>query len=429
MKKMQCGLLLGAFLFFASVAAHSEVLTYGNESEFMAAAASFGYATFQEGFEDAGVWGALRTPDNAESATSQGITWRANLSGNRITTSSGAARSGLWGMFSTPHGDLIGAPFDSQRDGIAGATPRTIHALGIWVRSNTPGARIRMIIDGVTVDFEDTVLTTETLFYGVIDTSGFSTFEVYETEGKTEDAKFIFFDDAIIGRTGGESFSLGVGIPHVTGNGGIWKTILQVDNNAPTQASFSIALHDGGTEVYSGLFSTAGLGRTIIDLRELVPGITSGTGYILYNNSLFNFRLFYENLQGGGLAEFTLAEAKDTQIGFYFNDLSPKIEWKAITVTNMSDAPASVTLHAVGADQILDSVVMTINPYDKRTGYYTNWFPGIAFTQIERIIAVSSVAGLCGVAISGNADSSLLLFTPVTPAPGFDPGAGGVPLL
>jgi hypothetical protein len=116
-------------------------------------------------------------------------------------------------------------------------------------------------------------------------------------------------------------------------------------------------------------------------------------------------------------------------VGFYFSDFSPNIAWKAIAVANMSGDPASVTLHAVGGGRLLGSAALALGANDKRVGHYTTWFPEIDFHQIERIIAVSSAAGLCGVTISGNADSSRLLFTPAAPAPGFSPGGFTGPII
>jgi hypothetical protein len=46
--------------------------------------------------------------------------------------------------------------------------------------------------------FMRTVLFSLTLFFGVIDTGGFNTFEALETEGVIEDQEFIFADDFTI---------------------------------------------------------------------------------------------------------------------------------------------------------------------------------------------------------------------------------------
>ena len=64
-----------------------------------------------------------------------------------------------------------------------------------------PFARINFILDGTTVeDFETIQLGTTFLFFGVIDTNGFNSFEIRETEGAVGDEKFIFADDFTFGK-------------------------------------------------------------------------------------------------------------------------------------------------------------------------------------------------------------------------------------
>ena len=199
-------------------------------------------------------------------------------------------------------------------------------------------------------------------------------------------------------------------IPHVTGNGGFWKTILQVDNNGVAEASFTITLYDAGRQVVEREFSVAGLGRSVINLRDL-GGVENGSGQVTSTSDLLDYRLNYESIPSGGLAEFLLNDDKYENMGFYFTDYTPSIVWKAIAVDNPNDVPADVTLYAIGSSSILGMTSLTLAPQSKTDGLYTKWFPGVAFGDIKRIIAASG-APLTGVAISGNADNSLLLFTP-----------------
>lgn len=199
-------------------------------------------------------------------------------------------------------------------------------------------------------------------------------------------------------------------IPHVTGNGGFWKTILQVDNNGATEASFTITLYDAGRQVDESEFSVAGLGRSVIYLRDLAA-VENGSGQVTSTSALLDFRLNYESIPSGGLAEFLLNDGKYENLGFYFTDYTSSIVWKAIVVNNPNDIPANVTLYAVGSSRILGTVSLALEAHSKTDGLYTKWFPGVAFGEIKRIIAASD-APLTGVAISGNADNSLLLFTP-----------------
>ena len=210
-------------------------------------------------------------------------------------------------------------------------------------------------------------------------------------------------------------------LPHITGTGGIWGTYLQVDNNHLLPASFTLTLYDDGQQVSQDNFTVDGLSESVIDLKNVAPSLASGSGMITYSNDLLNFRLSYENNSGGGVAEFRLSDERDPILGFYFSDFSSEIAWKAIAVTNLNAVSAGIKLYALGNGRVLGSADMTLAPYSKSVGFYTTWFPGVAFNDIKKIIAVSPVA-LCGVTISGSADSSLLLFTAAAGVSSFDSG-------
>ncbi|MBC8231591.1 hypothetical protein H8E77_18735 [bacterium] len=182
---------------------YAAVFTYTNEVRYLNALAAFGYSSFQEGFEDDAIWGSVRTtipggPQTAKSITSLGITWTANNDNGEVTTGNGPARRGQWGFFCLPHGDFP----NGITDGFIGTSAATLFGFGGWVETNTPPAAINIIIDDIKViDFEDVPLDTRHRFFGVIDTNGFTKFEIRELEGTLGDQKFIFADDFTFGKS------------------------------------------------------------------------------------------------------------------------------------------------------------------------------------------------------------------------------------
>jgi hypothetical protein len=180
-------------------------LTCWVESEFVAELTALGYATYGESFEEGSIWPLA--PDGATSVTDLGIAWTANLAGNELETGSGAAYSGARGVFSIPHGVTSGPLLTPQRDGFIGTSVGTLIGVGGWLRSNTPPAKVQFVLTSPpnppeVVDFGDPTLSGAHRFFGVIDTRGFSTFEVVETEGVVGDQKLIFADDFTFAVTG-----------------------------------------------------------------------------------------------------------------------------------------------------------------------------------------------------------------------------------
>lgn len=181
----------------------ADIFTYLDESDYLTDLSALTLNAVQEGFEDDSVWGTARFPATASSITSQGVTWTSNNAISQVTTSSGAALSGSWGLFSYPHGDFSGPDHsDDIPDGFRGTSTTTLYAIGGWIRTGTPFAGISLSLDSAPVDFgelpgggDPTVIGTTAKFFGVIDTSGFSEFLWQETEGTFDDQKFIFADD------------------------------------------------------------------------------------------------------------------------------------------------------------------------------------------------------------------------------------------
>ena len=197
-------------------------VTYIDETAFLADLAALGYAPVHEGFEGDVAWGDTRGQIVA-TVTSLGMVWTANNTTSGITTGTGPAVTGQYGFYSIPHGSYTNpAPgvtcFTPGEcgDGWRGrAADRLIYAIGGWVETNTPYAKIGLFIGEYPdneVDFGETcdppgsencygnsTIDTTPRFFGVIDTDGFERFEYREMEGKLEidggDIKYIFSDD------------------------------------------------------------------------------------------------------------------------------------------------------------------------------------------------------------------------------------------
>jgi len=210
-------LVVAMLSFGATEPASAEMTVYTDEAAYLNALSNLSVGTLQEGFEDDGAWGPSRSPLTVASVTRSGIVWTSNFVANRIKTGGGPVRTGLWGLLSDPHGDpdrqtsillcdVESVPTECyQHDGIEGTTAQGASALfgvGAWI-TGTAGGNILFVLDGNEanpVDFGDQgVVTAAHKFFGVIDTAGFRTFEIRETEGKTGDEKFIGADDVILG--------------------------------------------------------------------------------------------------------------------------------------------------------------------------------------------------------------------------------------
>lgn len=197
-------------------------VAYIDEASFLADLGSLGYVQVHEGFESEAVWGVTRDQVVAQ-VTSSGMVWTANNPTSGITTGTGSALTGLYGFYSIPHGSYNNPPpgvtcFTPGEcgDGWRGrAADGLIYAIGGWVETNTPFAKIGLFLGEYPdneVDFGETcdppesencygnsTIGTTPQFFGVIDPDGFERFEYRELEGKLEidggDIKYIFSDD------------------------------------------------------------------------------------------------------------------------------------------------------------------------------------------------------------------------------------------
>ena len=186
------------------------VVTYTDEALFLADLAALGLSRTQEDFESEATWGDVRSDivggnHTAPEKTRLGITWTTNNDTSEVTTSEGAARRGQWGFYSLPHGNFADGVDchlpGNCGDGWISTGAWTLYAAGGWVRTNTPPAKVAIILDGDRanlIDFGDPVLTGYN-FYGVIVADGATSVEFREMEGKAEEQKFIFGDDFSFG--------------------------------------------------------------------------------------------------------------------------------------------------------------------------------------------------------------------------------------
>lgn len=189
-----------------------DFLTCWNESAFLAMATYHGFGQFQEGFEDDVVWGSVRVPFALPSVDSQGIRWQSNHpdppASNPISTSNGAARTDMWGVYDPNHGYATGielqcdvdAPADSclYNDGFTGIRETGLDPLfgvGGYITGSW-GAKVAISLDDG-VPFGGGLVGGGYQFYGVIDLSGlgFTQFEFRELDGKVGQALFVWGDD------------------------------------------------------------------------------------------------------------------------------------------------------------------------------------------------------------------------------------------
>ncbi|MBZ0267061.1 hypothetical protein K8I85_02810, partial [bacterium] len=185
-----------------------------NENAYRAKLAGFGFATFDEGFENPLAWGGVRTPDTAISVSHKGIEWRSNHpdppASNPVTTSNGAAHSGQWGAYDANHGYATGSPgicdVDNPpvhclyHDGLTGTREpggAALHGVGAYVRG-TYGANVGILLDGG-APFGGGKMGLGSYFFGAIDASpaGFSQFRFRELDGKVGQALYVWLDDFV----------------------------------------------------------------------------------------------------------------------------------------------------------------------------------------------------------------------------------------
>ena len=188
------------------------VFTCWKEAPYLAKLGELGFGTFQEGFEDDAAWGSARSPNTVLSVLSQGITWQTNYPdppvSNEITTGSGPARTGLWGVYDPFHGYATGTSAECDidnppthclyKDGLTGTIGGTLYGVGGFF-TGTAQPNLAMILDGGMPIGLGRLSTGGHQFFGVIDAGGFSTFRFEDTDGKVGQQRLVFADDFTFG--------------------------------------------------------------------------------------------------------------------------------------------------------------------------------------------------------------------------------------
>ena len=160
---------------------------------------------FVESFEGV-AWDGVRSPGTAPSILSKGITWTTNHQGiTEITTGTGAARTGMRGVYDYNHGTGTGSTAECagdnppahcfRHDGFSGISPDVLYGVGGYIKGKY-GANVDIILDGTPHNAGP--VSSGHRFIGVIDTAGFNAFEFRELEGTIEQLLNIFGDDFTI---------------------------------------------------------------------------------------------------------------------------------------------------------------------------------------------------------------------------------------
>jgi PKD repeat protein len=190
------------------------------ESSYLVKLAELGYSTFQEGIEGA-EWDVARSPVSVASVTSMGIEWTSNHPTNNITTGTGPARTGVYGVYDPSHGFATGSVDDCDvdnpdpltcllYDGFSGTRVggvSVLHGAGGYITGSS-GANVSITHGATQTDF-GALPDSSFQFFGVIDDRppGFSSFEFRELDGKVGQELFIFGDDFTFGIISGGNIS------------------------------------------------------------------------------------------------------------------------------------------------------------------------------------------------------------------------------
>ncbi len=303
------------------------VFTCWMEGPYLAKLGELGYGTFQEGFESDATWGSVREPSTALSVVSQGIAWQTNHpdppASNKITTGDGAARSGLWGIYDPDHGYATGTPEGCNvptpeclfKDGFTGTRQSgasTLYGAGGFF-SGTHGANLALILDGgAPIGLGKITVGTEQ-FFGVIDTTGFTTFRFEETDGKVGQSRLVFADDFSFGTTPADT--------------------------TPPQVSLINSVSDTGDGILSeGEVTAAAITQLLVNFDELVSDEGGETAPHSVTN-LANYLLFSDG--GDGF------DTVDCATGVDVSDSAVAVDW--VTYASGSERTAILDINGGSA--------------------------------------------------------------------------------
>jgi hypothetical protein len=375
-----------------------------DEASFLAKLAELGFITISEGFENAATWGNARSPDTRPSVTSQDMVWLPNNAVSSITTGP-RSRTGSWGLFESPHGDGTGSATSALRDGFVGSWNGSyaLYGVGCWLSANTGGAKVRFVIGDVEVAFADPNVPADFTFFGVIDLTGFVTFEVYETEGVVEDQEFIFADDVTFATRPAPSAG-GVFVPviaHLAGVGGTaWRSDVAISNPGPDAVDLTLKYSPGGLGPYEAIATVGAHGSLLYNDMVASTFFDSGEGRgplqvewepaaapapvivarTYAATPLGNF--------GSGLPAVGIASGEPVIIPGLFHDADYR---SSLLVTA---GPAAFTLAAFDLYRGADGLVASTNEHFVAPASQDQWlmsqlFPGVARSGVPMTVVVT----------------------------------------
>ena len=212
-----------------------------------------------------------------------------------------------------------------------------------------------------------------------------------------------------------------INIPHLTGGYAGWQDILTADNMSDKVDRFRVILYRNGVQSVSKDYFISPYNSLSINIKDLDS--LADCGVILTDNNsemlCSRYRVAYKS-DKGGVAEFALNHWNKSQLSFNFsNTFTDIVKWKGIAVMNSGFKTQNITLYALGKGQVLGVAYDSIAPRSRILGPHTKWFPNVDLNSIESIVVTSLNAPLAGVTISGNYESSKLLFTPASSVTSF----------
>ncbi len=176
-----------------------------SENAFIHKVTELGFNLFREGFETT-AWDVVRSPNSAPDVVSKGITW--TTSANSITTGIPKGIGNSWAGFKPSHGlaTLTSSSCDTKtppagcfkHDGLSGSGTGLFAVGGYIQTTGANPANISIIVNGISHSFGKKILD-RPQFYGVIETTGFTTFQFLEQDGKAGHEIPVFIDNLVIG--------------------------------------------------------------------------------------------------------------------------------------------------------------------------------------------------------------------------------------
>jgi hypothetical protein len=214
-------------------------------------------------------------------------------------------------------------------------------------------------------------------------------------------------------------------MPHLTGGDTVWRDLIEVQNAGSEAAEWSLTLVDkDGQTLAEKSYSLPALGYASVDLKAAIHEAgEAAAGYVLSDNPDVSCRLSYQATAGGGVAQFRLARQTASKLLFEFANFDASVSWKGLAIMNAGRKTANLTLEALGGasggdGEVLAAASVSLAPGVRRVGVVGDFFTGLADPDaVTAVRATSASSRLAGIAISGTADASKLLFTPAAVLP------------